>query len=130
MGPPHGHSWDPPPEIHGSEPNHWYASPKATSWRCRLVFREVDVVEVKEMLRLWVRGHGYKSMARLTQIDRKTVRRYGEAAVSAGMRQAGGEAPITARPVGGVGDAVRPALAGDPRPPRGPLAAHPALHRP
>jgi len=25
-----------------------------------MVFREVDVVEVKEMLRLWVRGHGYK----------------------------------------------------------------------
>jgi hypothetical protein len=60
-----------------------------------LVFREVDVVEVKEMLRLWVRGHGFKSMVRLTQIDRKTVRRYVEAAVSAGMRQAGGEAQIT-----------------------------------
>jgi len=55
-----------------------------------MVFREVDVVEVKEMLRLWVRGHGYKSIARLTQIDRKTVRRYVEAALRAGLRQAGG----------------------------------------
>src|SRR5947209_18528000 len=100
MGPPHGHSWDPLPEIHGSEPNHWYASPKATSWRRRLVFREVDVVEVKEMLRLWVRGHGFKSMARLTQIDRKTLRRYVEAAVRACLRQAGEQAALTHRLVG------------------------------
>src|SRR2546427_490154 len=109
MGPPHGHSWDPLQEIHGSEPNHWYASPKATSWRCRMVFREVDVVEVKEMLRLWVRGHGYKSIARLTQIDRKTVRRYIEAAVHAGLRQADGESQITDGLVGEVINAVRPA---------------------
>jgi transposase len=75
----------------------------------RMVFREVDVVEVKEMLRLWVRGHGYKSIARLSQIDRKTVRRYVEAAVRAGMRQAGGETQITDGLVGEVINQVRPA---------------------
>src|SRR2546421_12409184 len=112
MGPPRAHSSDPPPEITGSEPNRWYASPKATSWRCRMVFREVDVVEVREMLRLWVRGHGYKAIARLTQIDRKTVRRYVEAAVRAGMRQAGGESQITDGLVGEVIGVVRPARPG------------------
>jgi transposase len=89
-----------------------------------LVFREVDVVEVKEMLRLWVRGHGFKSMARLTQIDRKTVRRYVEAAVSAGMRQAGGEAQITDGLVGEVINAVRPARPGSHGRAWGHLAAH------
>jgi transposase len=90
-----------------------------------MVFREVDVVEVKEMLRLWVRGHGFKSMARLTQIDRKTVRRYVEAAVSAGMRQAGGEAQITDGLVGEVINAVRPARPGS----HGRAWEHLAAHR-
>ena len=76
------------------------------------MFREVDVVEVKEMLRLWVRGHGYKAIARLTQIDRKTVRRYVEAAVRAGLRLAGGESQITDGLVGEVINAVRPARPG------------------
>src|SRR5260370_26238540 len=125
MGPPHGHSCDALPEIHGSEPNHWYASPKATSGRCRMVFREVDVVEVKEMLGLWVRGHGYKSIARLTQIDRKTVRRYIEAAVHAGLRQADGESQITDGLAGEVINAVRPARPGS----HGLAWEHLAAHR-
>ena len=79
-----------------------------------MVFREVDVVEVKEMLRLWVRGHGYKAIARLTQIDRKTVRRYIEAAVVAGLRRDGGESQITDALVGEVINAVRPARHGSP----------------
>jgi transposase len=77
-----------------------------------MVFREVDVVEIKEMLRLWVRGHGYKAIARLTQIDRKTVRRYIEAAVAAGLRRDGGESQITDALVGEVINAVRPARHG------------------
>jgi hypothetical protein len=36
----------------------------------------VSVVRVKEILRLWLRGHGLRPIARLTQTDRKTVRRY------------------------------------------------------
>src|SRR3989442_3624665 len=85
---------------------------KPSSWRCRLVFREVDVVEVKEMLRLWVRGHGYKAIARLTQIDRKTVRRYIEAAQRAGLRRDGGESQITDGLVGEGIVVVRPARPG------------------
>lgn len=77
-----------------------------------MVFREVVVVEVKEMLRLWVRGHGYKSIARLTQIDRKTVRRYVEAALRAGLTVAGGEDQITEEALGEVINLVRPARHG------------------
>jgi transposase len=54
-------------------------------------------------------GHGYKSIARLTQIDRKTVRRYVEAAVRAGMKRDGGETQITDGLVGEVFNQVRPA---------------------
>src|SRR3989442_14022166 len=90
---------------------------KPSSWRCRMVFREVDVVEIKEMLRLWVRGHGYKAIARLTQMDRKTVRRYVEAALRAGLRQAGGETQITDGAIGEAADTVRAA------PPRSPSRA-------
>lgn len=77
-----------------------------------MVFREVDVVEVREMLRLWVRGHGYKAIARLTQIDRKTVRRYVEAAVRAGLTLGGGETQLADELVGEVIEAVRPARPG------------------
>ena len=90
-----------------------------------MVFREVDVVEVKEMLRLWARGHGYKSIARLAQMDRKTVRRYVEAAVRAGMTQAGGEAQITDGLVGEVINVVRPARPGS----HGRAWEHLAAHR-
>ena len=48
-------------------------------------FREVSVVRVKEMLRLWVRGHGLRTIAWLTQTDRKTVRRYVDAAQALGL---------------------------------------------
>ena len=35
-------------------------------------YREVSVVQVREILRLWVRGHRVRAIARLTQTDRKT----------------------------------------------------------
>lgn len=44
------------------------------------MFREVPVHEIKEVLRLWVRGEGLRSIERLTVVDRKTVRRYVAAA--------------------------------------------------
>jgi hypothetical protein len=46
---------------------------RRSSWRCRIGFREVSVVRVKEILRLWLQGHGLRPIARLTQADRKTV---------------------------------------------------------
>jgi len=34
------------------------------------------MVEVREVLRLWLRGHSIGAIAPLAQVDRKTVRRY------------------------------------------------------
>ena len=45
-----------------------------------MAFREVRVFEVREVLRLWLAGEGLRSVERLSQVDRKTVRRYVEAA--------------------------------------------------
>lgn len=47
-------------------------------------YREVHVVEVKEVLRLWLAGASLRSVARRTGLDRKTVRRYVAAAREAG----------------------------------------------
>ena len=41
-----------------------------------MAFREVRVFEVREVLRLWLRGEGLRSTERLVGVDRKTVRRY------------------------------------------------------
>ena len=54
-------------------------------------FREVRVFEVKEVLRLWLRGEGLRSVERLAGIDRKTVRRYVAAATELGLVRDGGE---------------------------------------
>ena len=40
-----------------------------------MAFREVRVFEVREVLRLWLRGEGLRSIERLAGVDRKTVRR-------------------------------------------------------
>jgi hypothetical protein len=37
-------------------------------------FREVGVHEVREVLRLWLRGEGFRAVARLARVDRKTMR--------------------------------------------------------
>ena len=39
-----------------------------------MAFREVGVHEIREVLRLWLRGEGLRSVARLARVDRKTVR--------------------------------------------------------
>jgi hypothetical protein len=54
-----------------------------------MAFREVPVFEVREVLRLWLRGEGLRSTERLTSIDRKTIRRYIEAAEAVGGRRRG-----------------------------------------
>jgi transposase len=54
-------------------------------------FREVRVFEIREVLRLWLRGEGLRSVERLAGMDRKTVRRYVEAAVDTGLDRDGGE---------------------------------------
>jgi len=47
-------------------------------------YREVTMIEVKEMLRLWVAGTAKKRIAAMLGLDPKTVRRYLKVATGAG----------------------------------------------
>ena len=71
-------------------------------------FREVPVFEVREVLRLWVRGEGLRSVERLSSVDRKTVRRYVEAAQECGVVQNGDESQLSDGVIGWVCERVRP----------------------
>ena len=41
-----------------------------------MAFREVTVVQIKEVLRRWLRGEGERTIAKGVGVDRKTARRY------------------------------------------------------
>ena len=73
-----------------------------------MAFREVRVFEVREVLRLFVRGEGLRSIERLVGVDRKTVRRYVTAAVELGLDCCGGVGQLDDGFVGLVVAAVRP----------------------
>ena len=73
-----------------------------------MAFREVRVYEIREALRLWLRGQGYRSIERMAQLDRKTVRRYVAAAEALGLVRDGGEGQLTDELIGAVVEAVRP----------------------
>ena len=73
-----------------------------------MAFREVRVFEVREVLRLWLANEGYRSVERLCQVDRKTVRRYVEAAVALGLDRDGGQDQLSDEFIGQVVEAVRP----------------------
>jgi DNA-binding CsgD family transcriptional regulator len=45
-----------------------------------MAYREVSVIEAVEVLRQWLTGLGYRRIAAGLGLDRKTVRRYVEAA--------------------------------------------------
>ena len=71
-------------------------------------FREVQVHEIREVLRLWLRGDGQRTIARLVMLDRKTVRRYVEAAQAAGLGRDDAEERLGDELMGAVCEAVRP----------------------
>lgn len=73
-----------------------------------MAFREVAVFEVREVLRLRLLGHGLRTIERLGGVDRKTVRRYVEAAEELGLSREGGEEQLTDSLLGSVVEAVRP----------------------
>jgi transposase len=73
-----------------------------------MVFREVGVHEIREVLRLWVRGEGLRSIERLSGLDRNTVRRYVAAAQACGAVREGGEGPLDDALLSRVAEAVRP----------------------
>lgn len=53
-------------------------------------FREVSVVEVREVLRGWLEGAGLRTVAERAGVDRKTARRYVAAAQEAGLQRDAG----------------------------------------
>ena len=72
-------------------------------------YREVPVHQVREAIRLHLAGESIRSVAQLAQLDRKTVRRYVEAAETVGLSRDGGPEQLTDELVGLVCEMVRPA---------------------
>jgi transposase len=66
------------------------------------------VYEIREVLRLWLRGNGLRAIERLAGMDRKTVRRYVAAAVDAGLVRAGGEDQLSDVLLASICEKVRP----------------------
>nr|QKY82448.1 IS21 family transposase [Arthrobacter sp. IN13] len=71
-------------------------------------FREVSVVEIREVLRAWLDGAGLRTAGERAGVDRKTARRYVQAAEVAGLDRAAGVDAVTDELVGAVVAAVRP----------------------
>jgi len=74
-----------------------------------MVFREVGMVEVREVLRGWLDGVGLRTVAARAGVDRKTARRYVEAAQEAGLSRDAGSGALSDELIGVVVGAVRPA---------------------
>jgi transposase len=73
-----------------------------------MAFREVTVIEVREVLRAWLAGGGLRKVAEQAGVDRKTARRYVQAAQAAGVVRDGGLGQLCDELIGQVVDAVRP----------------------
>jgi transposase len=71
-------------------------------------YQEVSVIEIREILRLWLEGRGYREVARLSGTDRKTVRRYVDRARACGMDRDGGACQLTDELLAAVIAEVRP----------------------
>src|SRR3954451_19749665 len=78
-------------------------------------FREVSVVEVREVLRAWLEGAGLRKVAERAGVDRKTARRYVEAAQALGLSREAGvpvDEAIAEELIGLVVESVRPVRPG------------------
>lgn len=73
-----------------------------------MAYREVTVIEVKEILRLWLAGQSLREVSRLAMLDRKTVRRYVEAGRACGLDREEGPGQLTDELLGAVVGVVRP----------------------
>ena len=73
-----------------------------------MAFREVSVVQVKELLRRWLRGEGERPIARGVGVARTTVRNYIAASVELGVDRCGGEGQLTDELIGRICERVRP----------------------
>jgi transposase len=77
-----------------------------------MAFREVAVTEIWEVLRAWLGGAGLRKVAEQAGVDRKTARRYVEAAAGAGLVRDGGIGQLTDELIGQVAQQVRPVRPG------------------
>jgi transposase len=68
----------------------------------------VSVIEIREMLRLWLQGLGLREVARLSGTDRKTVRRYVDRARACGLDRDGGVCQLADELLAAVIAGVRP----------------------
>lgn len=66
------------------------------------------MVEVREVLRAWLEGAGLRKVAERAGVDRKTARRYVEAAEAAGLSREAGVEALSDELIGAVLEAVRP----------------------
>jgi len=73
-----------------------------------MAFREVSVVQIKVVLRFWLRGGGERTIAQGVGIDRKTARRYVQAAQELGLDRSGKEDQLTDELLGQLVERVRP----------------------
>ncbi|MBP2413243.1 transposase [Arthrobacter stackebrandtii] len=66
------------------------------------------MVEIREVLRAWLDGAGLRTVGERAGVDRKTARRYVQAAEAAGLVRDAGPGAVTDELVGAVVAAVRP----------------------
>jgi transposase len=90
-----------------------------------MVYREVTLMEIVEVLRQWLLGAGMKVVARRLGLDRNTVRRYVRAAEECGLEKGKGQAALTDE----ILAKVLEALEGGPGPSRGEGWERCAKHR-
>ena len=87
-----------------------------------MAYRELGVIEIREVLRRFCLGEGLRAIARGTGSDRKTVAKYVAAAIATGLRR--GDPAPTDEQVAAVLAAVRAAPVGRPGEVPDRLAAH------
>jgi transposase len=73
-----------------------------------MAYREVSVIEVREVLRARLAGGGLRKVAEQAGVDRKTARRYVEAAQQVGVVREGGVGQLSDAVIGQVVELVRP----------------------
>ncbi len=78
-----------------------------------MAYREFRVVDIRAILGWWFRGLGLRAIARRSGFDRRTVRRYVEAAEAEGLTQEAGLSALTETRLAAIRRRVRPGRAGD-----------------
>jgi hypothetical protein len=78
------------------------------------MYREVSVIEARELLRVWMSGVGLRQLGALAGVDRKTARRYTNAAELPGLDRDGDNDQLTDELIGAAIEAVcRTPLSGE-----------------